>query len=59
MSTRPSLIFDLLPRPTGLGDRSQIMKGPVLMPFSYTKSSSQRWETFHFWKWQHPYKQPR
>ncbi len=32
----PSMIFDLFPQPTGLGHRSQITKGPVLRPFSYT-----------------------
>jgi hypothetical protein len=36
MSTGPSMNFDLLPRPTGLGHRSQITEGPVLKPFSYT-----------------------
>jgi hypothetical protein len=30
------MIFDVFPQPTGLGHRSQITKGPVLKPFSYT-----------------------
>jgi hypothetical protein len=34
--TGPSVIFDLFPRPTGLGHRSQITEGAVLRPFSYT-----------------------
>ncbi len=29
-------IFDLFALPTGLGQRSQIVKGLVLRPFSYT-----------------------
>ncbi len=37
LSTGPSMIFDLFPRPTGLRHRSQITEGPVLRPFSYTK----------------------
>jgi hypothetical protein len=35
--TGPSIIFDLFPRPIELGHRSQIMEGPILRPFSYTK----------------------
>jgi hypothetical protein len=34
--TGPLVIFDLFPRPTVLGHRSQITEGPVLRPFSYT-----------------------
>jgi hypothetical protein len=37
-STGPSAIFDLFPWPTGLGHRSQITKGPILRPFSYTQN---------------------
>jgi hypothetical protein len=36
LSAGPSVIFDLFSWPTGLGYRSQITEGPVLMPFSYT-----------------------
>jgi hypothetical protein len=32
----PFMIFDLFARPIGLGQRSQIVKGLVLRPFSYT-----------------------
>ncbi len=35
-------IFDLFPWPTGLRHRSQITEGPVLGPFSYTKSPCKR-----------------
>ncbi len=37
-SIGPSVIFDPFPWPTGLGHRSQITKGPILKPFSYTKN---------------------
>jgi hypothetical protein len=48
LSTGPSVIFDLLPRPTGLGDKSQIMEGPVLRTFSYTKVPHKGGELFIF-----------
>jgi hypothetical protein len=37
LSTGPSVIFNLFPRPTSLGQRSQITEGPALRPFSYTQ----------------------
>jgi len=37
-STGPSVIFDLFPWPTGLGHRSQITKGPIFRPLSYTQN---------------------
>ncbi len=33
------MIFDLFPRPTVLGHRSQITEGPVRRPFFYTKNT--------------------
>jgi hypothetical protein len=36
LSIGPFVIFNLFPRLTGLGHRSEIMEGPVLRPFSYT-----------------------
>ncbi len=37
LSTGPSMIFDLFPRPTAFTHKSQITEASVLRPFSYTK----------------------